>query len=132
MKPLLYVMAMASPHIALAQPPEGLWLTHDQTAIIATGACETGSPELCAMIVGLKDQSLTQWAEQLCGLPIFWSLQPAANGRWVNGQLLNPATQEISALSVSINDRAMVLTVADGNSVTWQRTQERPEGCEGS
>lgn len=127
--PLLFGLI---PQIALAQPPEALWLTADRSVIIATGACETSASELCAVIVGLKDDDLAKWAHELCGLPVFWGLRPGSvEGRWDNGQLLDPATQKASALTVTVRDREMVLSVKDGGALTWRKTEEAPTGCGG-
>lgn len=131
MKPFALLLSALIPVAGQANPPEGLWLTEDQSVIIASGACEDGGATLCAILVGLKDETYAKWADDLCGLPIFWGLRAGTGqGRWESGKLLDPVTERIEALSVELRGPEMVLTGADGTSMIWRETQEQPTGCE--
>ncbi len=130
MKIVLPLMLVLAPQIVSAQPPEALWLPKDRSVVIASGSCGEGSPNMCAFIVGLKNEEYKQWASQLCGLPLLWDLRPGTSkGRWVNGRLLDPETEKVSGVNVTVLSEKMVLAARDGSVVTLQKTKEKPEGC---
>ena len=129
---LPFVLIMVA-QTASAQPPEGLWLSQDQSVILASGACGNDSPNLCAIIVGLKDDSLRRWSDAFCGLPIFWDLQPGeTQGAWINGQLLGPATERVTPVNLTVNTSQIFLSPSTGGTIIWQKTDEEPSDCGGN
>jgi hypothetical protein len=121
-------------HIALGSPPtppEALWLTQDQSLTIATGACAAGSISLCAVIVGINDPKIRIWATELCGLPIFWNLNPnAETGDWSNGRSLDLETLEDHPLNVTVTPDWLVLHISDQAPIYWQEATVPPIGCD--
>ena len=111
-------------------PPEALWLTEDQALTVASGACAEGSNSLCAIIVGLNTPEVRAWADEICGLPIFWDLVPEAEtGSWKNGRILDLETQRTYPLGVTVTSRRLSLHIARLAPIHWQMTTTPPVGC---
>ncbi|MCV0424775.1 MAG: DUF2147 domain-containing protein [Roseibium sp.] len=121
-------------------PVEGFWITEDESLVVATGACEEGSSELCGIIVGVpgatRDAALSRYKSQLCGLPILWDLKWAPQAdRWVEGKILDPETEKIYDLSATFKGPVLQLQVSNdqsgrGLSLTWQSISKFDEVCQ--
>jgi hypothetical protein len=126
-RPPLQYIALGSP----LTPPEAFWLTQDQSLTVASGACAGGSISLCAVIVGINDPKIRIWATELCGLPIFWNLNPSAEtGDWSNGRTLDLETLEDHPLNVTVTPGRLVLHIRDQEPIYWQETTVPPIGCD--
>lgn len=112
-------------------PPEALWLTEDQSLIIASGACAEGSIDLCGMIVGINDPKLIIWATEICGLPMFWDLKPdAEQNDWRHGRILDLVTLKEHPLIANFSSGVLVLHVRGQAPIHWQETSLLPVGCD--
>lgn len=114
------------------EPPEGLWLTEDGQATIATGPCDKNSPTLCGVIVGLpgarKNPALARYRKELCGLPVIWDLKwLEQKKRWQEGKILDPETGKVHNLFLRAKTGKLLLRAYErvetlGAALTWIRT----------
>jgi hypothetical protein len=111
-------------------PLEALWFTHDQSLTVASGACAAGSNNLCAVIVGINDPAIRIWANDICGLPIFWDLMPEVEtGHCNNGRILDLETLQTHPLNITVTLDTLILHISDHTTIHWQPPTVLPSGC---
>ncbi len=104
------IVLLASP--AMASQPYGIWKTQTDKSgaylLVEVLDCANDRSKLCAEI----REVINSENREIVGKPIFWSLESAKAGNWVNGEVWDVENDKIYA-----------------GKVTMGESQLRVEGC---
>lgn len=88
-----FIFLLTLPAPAMAQPPEGLWLTENKRSVIEIKNCAEG---LCGHIHWIIEGGM-QFDEHnedpamanqpMCGLKILWGFKQQDNSNWIDGKI---------------------------------------------
>jgi len=139
-----FLLVVLLPHIALADTPEGIWLTQDKDAALTITNC---GKELCGRIIWLEspqdqngsmrlDQNNPDPAKQsqrICGLVVITDLQPSGPATW-DGHVYNPEDGQTYNGSITVlSDSTLELEAyiglpIFGKSQIWTRVNSADAG----